>query len=418
MRKTGAQPVPALVLCGLLLVPASAFGQETIRRVSLAEALEEFARNSLALRIARSETAELTGAARQSRAYFNPDISFGRDDLSHENEEVWEETVLISQQLEWPGRTAARGRVAAHAIEAGAARFRVDSLALAFEVRQAYAQTWLAEETESIMGQTASIIQAVAEDAENRLQSGDISAYDARRLRIERVAAKLEAEEAELRARDARRMLAALIAPGTGVDEVGPSEALNGVPPMIAPEAAMHALSQRPDVEAAARELDATAAGVQVAQTYWAPDPTLGVGYRRHDDGFGGVSIALDFPLPLFDRGAGAREEATAQHSAAAYRLDLTRQLAEYDLLTASDRYGSARARLESTGPNLQADGEALLASATTAYAENEMTLLDILDATNAFQSAQLSVLSLTSEAWISYYNLLRAMGSTPENER
>ena len=421
-RQTRVHAVPALALCGLLLAPAGAFGQqlrqETAQRVSLAEALEAFARNSLALRIARSETAELTGAARQSRTYFNPAFSFGRDDLSHQNEKIWEETFHISQQVEWPGRTAARGRIATHAIGAGAARFRADSTELAFEVREAYAKTWLAEETESIARQTAAIIQEVTEDAENRLESGDISAYDARRLRIERATASMDVEEAELRARDARRMLAALIAPGTGTDEIGPSEALDGTPPVIAREAAMHALSQRPDVEAAMRELQAASAGVQVAQTYWVPEPTLGVGYRHHDDGFGGASIALDLPLPLFDRGAGARQEATAQHSAAAYRLDLTSQLAEYDLLTASDRYGSARARLASMGPNLRADSEALLASATTAYAENEMTLLDILDAANTFKSAQLSVLSLTSEAWISYYNLLRAMGSAPENER
>ncbi len=417
MQKTGARAISMLSLCGLLLAPSGAFGQEAVRRVSLAEALEAFASNSLALQIARSETAEIMGAARQSRAYFNPAFSFGRDDLSHDSEKIWEETFHLVQQVEWPGRTAARRRIAAYAINAGAARFRADSTTLSFEVREAYAQTWFAEETEAIAQRTASVIQSVAEDAENRLKSGDISAYEARRLRIERVQAELEAEDAELRARDARRMLAALIAPGTETDEIGPSEALHGIPPAITREAAMAALSQRPDVEAAAREADAAYAGIRVAQTYWAIDPTIGVGYRRHDDGFGGASVTLDLPLPLFDRGSGAREEASAQHSAAAYRLDLTRQLAAYDLLNASDRYSSARARLATAAPGLQADGEALLASAATAYAENEMTLLDILDAANAFQSAQLSVLSLTTEAWISYYNLLRAMGNAMENE-
>ena len=412
MPTSRARMFPVLVLCGLLLAPPAVFGQDTVRRVSLAEALEAFAENSLALKIARSENAELTGAARQSVAYFNPALSFGRDDLGHDAEKFWEETFLLTQRVEWPARTAARGRVALHTISAGAARLRADSIELAFEVREAYVHAWLAEEAESIVRRTASVIQSVAEDAEIRLEEGDISAYQARRLRLERVQSELEVDEAALRARDARRALAALIAPGTGTEEIGPSERLDGMPPMVTREAAVTALPQRPDVEAATRELDAARAGVEIAETYWVPDPTLGLGYRHQLDGFGGASIAVDLPLPLFDRSTGTREEAAAQSTAAAYRLALRTRLAEYDVLAASDRHASSRMRLEAAAPTLLADGEALLSSGMAAYAEHEMTLLELLDAAGAYQRAQLSALSLTFEAWVSYYDLLRAMGS------
>lgn len=331
---------------------------------------------------------------------------------------MWEETFLLLQQVEWPARTAARARVTSHTIGAGTARLRADSISLAFEVREAYAQAWFAEETESLVQRAASVIRSVAEDAEIRLAAGDISAYEVRRLRLERVQVELELEDVRLRVRDARRRLAVLIAPGTGVEEVGPSEGLEGVPAIITREAAMAALLERPDVVAAARELDAARVGVEVAQSYWVPQPTLGIGYRHHDDGFGGASFALDLPMPLFDRGAGAREEASARSSAAAYRLDLRRHMAELDLRLASDRYASSRSRYEAAAPGLRADGEALLASATAAYGQNEMTLVELLDAANAFQSAQLSALSLAAEAWVSYYDLLRAMGSAPEDER
>ena len=113
--------------------------------MSLAEALEAFAENSLALKIARAEAAGLVGAARQSRAYYNPGFLFERDDLGYDSESVWEQTFILLQQVEWPARTAARARAAAHAIGAGAARFRADSVELAFEVRDAYVKAWLAE---------------------------------------------------------------------------------------------------------------------------------------------------------------------------------------------------------------------------------------------------------------------------------
>lgn len=405
-----ARTLGLLVPC-CLLGPGLALGQDAVHRVSLAEALRAFAENGIELKIAGSETAGLAAAARQSRTYLNPAFSFGRDDLGHEAGEFREETFHLVQQVEWPGRTAARRRAAAHAIEAGAARFRADSVELAFRVRKAYVQAWFAEAAEAVARRTAAVIRGVAEDAEIRLQAGDIPAFAARRLRLERAQADRDVAEAALRCRDARRTLAALIAPGTGVEEVGPSEGVKGIPPVVTREAALRALSRRPDLEAARRELAAARAGEQVARRSWVPDPTLGLGYRHQNDGFAGTSIAVDVPVPLFDRGAGTREEATAASSAAAYRLELSRRLAKYDLVAASDRYTSSRTQLETAAEGLAANGEALLSAATAAYLEHEMTLLELLDAAGAFEDAQLGALSLRSAAWISYYDLLRAMG-------
>lgn len=406
------------LLGSLFLLPHAAVGQEEVRRVTLAEALDAFAENSLALRIARSDAAETAGAALQLRAYANPSFSLTREGLSRGPDRYWERTMRVSQQLEWPGRTAARYRVASGMIGASTARFRGDSVQLAFEVREAYALAWFAETAELTTRQTAAVIQEVTEDAELRLEAGDLSAYETRRLRLERIRAEQAVAEAELRTRDARRRLAALILPDAGLEEIGPSTGLEGTPPPIAREEALSALLDRPDLEAAARDLDAARAEVAVASAAWIPRPSVGIGYRDQGDGFSGLSLAFDVPLSLFDRGRGRREEASARRSAAAYRLDLRTRLAENDLLATWDRYDSSRSRLEVAADGLLADGEALLASATAAYGENEMTLLGLLDAANAFQMARLGALSMRSTAWIDYYDLLRAMGRAPEEER
>ncbi len=410
--------IALLGLGALLLLPQAALGQEAVRRVSLAEAIEAFAENSLALRIARSEAAGIAGAARQSRAWFNPSLSVRRDALDRGADEYREDNLVLSQPLEWPGRTAARYRAAAHTIGASAARFRADSIQLAFEVREAWALAWFAEAAEVTVRRAASVIREVAEDAEIRLEEGDISAYEARRLRLERVQAEQDVADAELRARDARRRLAALVLPGADHAEIGPSAGLEGVPPPVTREDALGALPERPDLEAALRDLDAAQSELSVANSRWIPNPTVGIGYRSQLDGFEGVSLGVDLPLPFFDRGGGARQEADARSAAAAHRLNLRRRLAENDLLMASDRYASSRARLETAADGLLADGDALLASATAAYGEDEMSLLELLDAANAFRNARLSALSMRSVAWIDYYDLLRAMARAPEGER
>ena len=412
--RTSAKRACLVLSLGFWLAPGVVLGQDDVRRVTLAEALESFATHSLELKIARSETAELAGAARQSRAYANPGLSFNREDLGGDGGRYWEQTFRLLQQVEWPVRTAARGLAATHTMNAGAARFRADSVELAFRVREAYARAWHAEATEAVVRQTLSVVQGVAEDAELRLAAGDISAYRARRLRLARVQAEREGTEAALRVREARRRLAALVEPGSGLEEIGPSGGLDGVPPPVTREDALLALDRRPDIEAASRELDAAQAGEAIARTYNLPEPTLGLGYRHQHGGLGGTSVVVDLPLPLFDRGRGSREEAAARSSGAAHRLALRRRLARVDLLAAQDRHATGRARLAAEERDVLADGEALLRSATAAYAEGEATLLELLDAANAFQSVQLSALSLRAEAWIAYYDLLRAMARAP----
>ena len=403
----------------LLAVTSAAVGQEGVRRVTLREALEEFVENSPALKIARSEAAQVAGAARQSQVYPNPSLEFDHDDLEHDDpvhgtEKFWEQTIKFVQEVEWPGRTFARRRAASHTIDASAAGLRDDAVQLASEVREAYALAWFAEEAERAIGQSAEVIRRVANDAEFRLEAGDVSAYEARRLRLERLRAEQELADAGLRTRAARRHLASLISPGTGAKEVGPSEGLQKIPPPVSHEAGLRDIAQRPDLEAAAHEVDAAQAGIEIAGFALKPSPTVGLGYRHHQDGFAGAALGVSVPLPLFDRGHGTRAEAAARGSAAAHRLDLRRRLAEYELHNALDRYAAGRTRVEVAVESLVADGVSLLSSATAAYAEQEMTLVELLDAAGAFQGARLTALSLQSEAWIAYFDLLRVMGTGP----
>lgn len=397
--------------------PSALQGQDDVPRVTLAEALDAFAENSPALRMARAEAAGIAGRARQSRSYANPAFSLLREDLSHSGEDYWETTAGLMQRIEWPGRTVARGTAARHTITGAGARFRADSLQLAFSVREAYVTAWLAEEAERTIAQAAELIYVVTRAAEQRLEAGDISGYETRRLRLGRIQAERDEADAELRTRAARRLLASLVLPEVSLHELGPADAIIGVPPAIASGSARDALSGRPDLEAAARELDAARALHRVANLEWVPDPTVSLAYKEHADGFKGATVGVDLPLPIFNRAGGAREEAAARESAATSGLDLLRRQAELDLVDASDRYSVARERLEVTGDGIMAEAEVLLSAAGVAYDEGEMTLVEFLDATGAFRDARLSALTLRAEAWIAYYNLLRAMGGAPGEE-
>ncbi len=407
-----------LVLVLAAIPPRAGSAQEAERRISMTEALGLFGQNSLALRIARAEALEIEGMARQSRGYFNPALTVVREDLGRGEDDYWEMTIGVEQRLEWPGRTSARSRAAGHRIEAAAASYRADSLRFAFHVRRAYAGAWAAEEREVTVRRVADVVVRVTEAAERRFAEGDISGYEARRLRVERVRIEQEVAGAELDAATARRTLAALVLPEAEVVEVGPSEPLVARPPEVTREAALNALATRPDLESAELVLAAADAEVSIASSGWVPDPTLTLGYKDQADGFSGASFGVALPIPLFDRRGGVEDGARARWEAAAAGLQLRRLEARNDVLGVFERYQSTRVRLQRVGEDLLGEADALLEIAAAAYDEGELTLVGLLDAARAFGDARATAVALRAETWTAYYDLLRAMGQAPEDAR
>lgn len=416
MHRTVITATTAILTLGSGLGPSRAPAQETVRRVSMEEAVALFERNGLALRIARAEAAEARGTARQSRAYFNPSASLVREVLSGGADDYWETTIGVEQRVEWPGRTVARGRAASRRIDAAEAGFAADSLRLAFRVRRAYVVAWRAEEVETALDRAATTVRRLATAAERRREEGDLSGYDLRRLRVERARMEGALSGARLEAEAARRALATLVLPEA--DQVGPANALTGRPPPIDRARAIAALEERPDVLAAARSVEAAVAEATAAARGWIPAPTLSAGYKDQADGLSGPVFGLALPLPLFDREMGAARAAEARRVAAEARQELRRREARTDILSALDRYESSRERLATLGDRLVADADELLEIARVAYDEGEMTLVELLDATDAFRAGRISAAELRAETWIAYFDLLRATGHGPEGDR
>jgi len=405
----------ALPVLAPLVQPAAA--QERTRQVTLNEAIELFGRNSLELRIARAEAMSASGATRQSKAYSNPGFTVVHEDLGSGAEDNRETTVGVEQRLEWPGRTSARARAATHRIEAAQAAFVSDSARLLFEVRRAYAAAWAAEARERALERATRIIARVADAAESRFAAGDISGYEVRRLRLERVRSDQELAEAGLQSSSGRRALAALVLPESEVRELGPAQPLAGEPPDIPLGPALEALPARPDLLAAERGVEAARAELSVASAGWVPDPTISLGYKEQADRFSGAVLGLSIPVPLFDRNGGATDAARGRHAAASAALGLRRREARNDLLAAHERHVSTRAGL-AAGAGLLDDADALLEAAETAYTEGEIGLVELLDAARAFRDAGTTAVALQADAWIAYYDMLRAMGRASEEIR
>lgn len=400
-----------------------------VRRITLEEALRRYRANNLTLEVARAEAAEAQGLLRQEAAYANPSLGVTHEPLYRDGESINETYVNVSQRLVWPGRRAAEVEAAEGQLAAARARGMADSLQGGFEVARAYVEAAAAEERAEALQVVAEVFAASEGRGERRLEAGDFAGYSLRRVRVERARYENDRVRARLDMQEARQDLALLITSEEG-GEAGTEEFLTAVAPTTPLDRAPEALTleamleaaraRRPQLRAARAEVEAARAARRAARLARIPDPTLTAGYKRQSDGFQGVFLGASIPIPLFNRGRGTIEAQAARLQAAEARLALMQRRVDSDVRTAYARYAALRSRLgqlrEDLSPRAADLGTAgtLLEAAQVSYGENEMSLVELLDAATAFREARLVTTDLLADTWTSYFDVKRAAGLAP----
>ena len=384
--------------------------EDSVRTVGLREALRLFRANNLSLRRAQSEAQARQGAARQAKAYPNPTLQATHEPLWRGDTRQSETYLNLSQQLEWSGRAA---RIAAAQNTASAARARVaaDSAHLALRVTEAYVEAATAETRRRRLEQVTRVFRRADSSMGERRDEGDASGYAVRRIRLERARYEQRLAAARLEARSTRRQLALLILP----DEA-PSVAAEPLPDATPPsisrgEALRTALRARPELRRWQSEVDAQEAARRAARREAWPDPTVTAGYKRQSNGAEGAFLGVGIPLPLFDRNRGAAEAASARLQAAETQQVLARREIRNEVRRAYAAYTSTRRQSQLLNDELLRGSDDLLRIAQTSYDEGEMSLVELLDAADAYRDARLRSVQLQADLWTRYFRLLRAMG-------
>ena len=431
----GERPPPRRVLALALLAAAGAptagpaWGQDgggptpspETRRVTLDEALALFAEHNLGLRLARAEAAEAAGLAVQARAYPNPVVGASFDplfgDAMADDGFQYETAATISQPIVWGDLRRARVEAAEGLVVAARARGRADSLRLAFEVVQAYVQAAAAEERTGRLGDVTAVVRTATTAAAERYDEGDLAGFDLRRLRVEQARYETALELAALDAAAARRRLALLILPDDALRdgaEVAPATGLDRLPPeVLLADALTAAARHRPEVDAARAELASARAALEAARLARRPSPTVSAGVQRQQGGLYGPTIGLSLPLPVFDRNTGRIAAELARLAQAETRLALAERQVKADVRRAYETYASLTRRAALVRGELLVGTEDLLATARVAYGEGALSLVELLDAADAYREARVVSTELLADYTAAYYDLLRSAGGT-----
>lgn len=414
-------PLSPFVLGTLLVgVLTSAFPQEPPQRVTIDQALEMFEENNLELRLAMAERDEAHGFARQAGTYPNPVFTWAHEALSEDDLDYSESYFTASQRLEWPGRRGSRTESAEQDAVAAEARAEAERQRLVFEVKRAFLEAAAAEERLALIEQVRDVFRFAEESGRERLQEGDMSGYDARRLRIERARYENLATSQAIALQSAQLQFVSFVLPEPPDGDQGgvvPAALPDGRPPQMPFDEGRvlaSALEQRADARSAEAQVAAAEASLRHLSTFRYPDVTFNAGYKRQSDDFQGLFLGASIPVPLFDRRQGDLEAAEARLRQRTAQLALSLRAVANDVRRTLAAYRSIVERVELIQDQLLSGVDDLLSIARVSYDEGEMSLLELLDAGDAYRESQIALLQLRTELWIRYYDLERAMGETP----
>jgi cobalt-zinc-cadmium efflux system outer membrane protein len=386
-----------------------------IRRISLDEALERLGRGNLDLRLARQEVTEAEARVVSAGTATNPGIVASHEQLGDGGS--YDETILsLAQTVEIGGQRGLRRSAARLTATAAETDLLAERARLAFAVHRAYVRAAGRESDLAALAEAAAVVRQVEASGSVRFAEGDVSRFERSRLQIERARYETLLSETGLAVVDAGRELAMLLAPdsvSTGLLLLpsGPLPGAETLRPTLTLDSALLAASARAEVRAADARVEAMRTALALQRRERLPDVTLSAGYKRQADGLQGAVLGVSVPIPLRSRNEGAVAEAQAALDAALVRREIALRQAEGEIRRAWDTVRFLDDRTRVLAPALLPASTGLLETAGVAYAEGEMSLVELLDAADAYRSARETANRLLADYLLAVYDLERATG-------
>jgi cobalt-zinc-cadmium efflux system outer membrane protein len=395
-----------LVAC-ILTAPPTLKAQDgaDARAITMSEAVALFGRSGRQLTVARLTAAARTQDARQGAAYPNPVVAVTHESLRGGGASASETYLNLTQTLRWPQERAARSRAARAIADESTADVYADSIVLVAMVKRQFVYAVAAERRAQVWEEAARVFREVERRAQQRVDEGELSGYELRRIRIERQHIDDQRAVANLDVRDRRRALT-LTVTGDAAPMLRPagwSAPLPG-PTLPTPPVDMHPRLAAADAAVAAAE-------AQTSAVRWSRIPALAVtgGYKRQSDSMRGVFLGVQLPVPLFSRSGAATAAAAARVGAAREARALTSAGIDAEIAAARERVVVMQERMASAVDTTER--RELFSIAEASYDEGALGLTALLDAANVYRAAALRSIDRWSDAWDAWFELERALG-------
>jgi cobalt-zinc-cadmium efflux system outer membrane protein len=335
---------------------------------------------------AEAEVAAAEARIRQAGYRENPELSLEVENFAGTGElkgfSTTETTLAINQRLDLGGRRSARLGSARAELEVQKLRLAIARADLSQSVREQFARAVAAREKLTQATETVERARELARVAGILVDEGRDPPLKALRARSALAQAEAEREAAEANELASRSSLAALFGVAVPVGTVT-GTTLDVPSQLLSPETSL-------EVRLADAELVAARAGVRAEIAQSRLDPAVGLGVRHvRETGDVGLVAGVSMPLRLFGNNRGnidaARQEAAAFEARRASTLANTTARARNAIATVDAAQRQVQALERAAVPEA---AEALRLTQLS-YREGRSTLLELLDAQNAYTASR-----------------------------
>ncbi len=413
----------ALLLLGSTARVAVA-GEGSPPSLTLAEARRLAVERGWPLLSARADLEVAEAQRLTARAFPNPQLSSSVQKLRTGSAPPGtapsrDTTTALSQLVELGGKRGDRVRSAAAVAAASGQRVEFTRTRLDADVVKAYAAALAAQETVRIQRLSAASLTRSAEIAEDRFKAGEIS--DAEREQVGIAAGRFEAdvrtaEAGAVQARAALQLLLGTPRPDGGLELAEDLDRLSTLVATAAPSRDATVppwdVADRPDVRAAAAEVDRAQADLSLQKALRVPDPTLLAQYESElPDHPHTVGFAVSLPVPLFNRNRGGIRAAETARDSARRELDQADARAWAELAAASAAWDAALDRRRRVHGDLLPRAEKVEEMVAFAYRNGAASLLELLEAERNLNELRLAAVGTDAETVAAAADLAAARG-------
>ena len=396
------------LLIALLAVVSAWAADPPDHPLTLSEALALARRDNPSLLAARAHTSaieagEITAALRPNPVFTSANEDFNPSNFDPANAQEWTQNVAFL--IERGGKRQARINDARLTTSVAQASLRDAERQLDLQVKVAFVNLLLNEQTFRLANENLSGYQQVIEANRVRLQAGDISETDFDRIKIEEASFENDTLASRAAMLQARSQLAALL----GVADSGKLEVSGELsPPPIQGSLEIfqqQALQHRPDYLAAREAVAKAQADLTLARANGATDVSVGPEYKRNGpDNTVGVTFIV--PLRVFDRNQGEKLRTSRELESSRFTEQAARLQVLSDVQQAWDLYQAALERHNLYTQEYLRRSQTVLERLTFSYQHGATSLLDYLDAIRSHREVQLGALNADAQALTAVHEL------------
>jgi cobalt-zinc-cadmium efflux system outer membrane protein len=365
-------------------VVAPAQAQQSNIPLTLEQVVTTYIERNLELQAERHRVERTSADAIAAQLWPNPGLSIAAENMRVAGPvpfgKLYEVGFAYSETIELGGKRKLRQQLAETTISAAEARFADAMRKGIAEVKRLYFQAALARRDIQVASENQQMFQQLVQFNLARFQEGAIPEADLIKVRLERIKFDSALKQAELSLKQAMIRLAENLEDDSVVKrDVAASLDLPLINPNLDSLLEV-ALRERPDVQAAEREVAAAKERLALEQARAKPDISPWLGYKRvatDDTVWFGVAI----PLKLRDRNQAGIARSAADQKASAALLEVAKSHTIAEVRAAYEAFQTAREQVQTFRNELLNQADESRSIALAAYQEGATPLLFVLEA-------------------------------------